>query len=496
LDGIDPEHAREELERLAGQTPYLDLGSVVYHRTDRGEERANPTEEAAFQRVLAELRSPRFSKDALIGNLDHPMPTVRSLVAVALFMREDPSVLPLLVPLTQDDAPTFESAGQPRPSFVLGPREAQTVGAIAERLVNVYLNQAGFHYGISGHSGQPGFRDYWAARSTRSYCASWFAVQLLRAGQGTIPTPSSRIGEIRKLRERIDQVPGDDRVWTLLWLRQEPGADELVSESELVELCKILGPEKLVRVLQRKIPSTDPDLQPRNNNNGRYGGMCLFILQHAAELLRTEDAEALERCEQWEQDYRWNGIGDPMLTAWWAVAAATLQQPIATEVLHGAYARFQGEFDLAERATLSLALWKFGGEAEANFLKDWLYGETPEIGMFAHSPATFLTEVSRCEDPPGRKLIATIIEDRRFETLDWQSLETILTIVNEWMEKPLVTAEEIRKVWHPTGQSHFHWQQAEAERQFPEETKNLRLALRDWRTKIRNSLPDWAPPTQ
>ena len=179
-----------------------------------------------------------------------------------------------------------------------------------------------------------------------------------------------------------------------------------------------------------------------------------------------------------------------------AVAAATLQRPIATEVLPGAYARFQGEFDLAERAILSLALWKFGGEAEANFLKDWLYGETPEMGMFAHSLATFLTEVSRCEDPPGRKLIATIIEDRRFETLDWQSLETILTTVNGWLEKPLVTTDVIRKAWHPSGQGHFHWNQAGAERQYPEETRILRLALQDWRTKLRDSVPYWAPPTQ
>jgi len=39
---------------------------------------------------------------------------------------------------------------------------------------------AGYHYGVEGRSGNPGFEDYWQKRKDRQYCTSWFDVALDR----------------------------------------------------------------------------------------------------------------------------------------------------------------------------------------------------------------------------------------------------------------------------------------------------------------------------
>jgi hypothetical protein len=196
---------------------------------------------------------------------------------------------------------------------------------VAAAFVNVYLRAAGYYYGVQGKGKDAGFDAYWALRKDRAFGASWFAVQLSRAEQGTSPTPPGRLARIRFVRRRIDGLPPPDRAWTLLWLSGENGGAALVTEEELLNACQELGPDRLLQMLRQQPPSDDPDLRARTNNNGPYKRMTWFVLRHARALLRPGDAEALLACERWERDYQNHRVIDPNITPYWATAAADLQ---------------------------------------------------------------------------------------------------------------------------------------------------------------------------
>src|SRR5262249_52364488 len=158
-------------------------------------------------------------------------------------------LLPHIAGLVADKMETFP-APEPTAAPAFGPKvepglRKQTVGEIARDLLLVYLEPAGVR----------GFDDYWAKHKDRTFCAGWFAVQLYRAARGTSQTQRGRIAAVREVRRRIDQLHKADRAWTLLWLSDRPGTDVLATEEALVEACKQLGPDNLVKMLQRRIPS-------------------------------------------------------------------------------------------------------------------------------------------------------------------------------------------------------------------------------------------------
>jgi hypothetical protein len=207
--------------------------------------------------------------------------------------------------------------------------------------------------------------------------------------------------------------------------------------------------------------------------------------------LRPGDSAALLECETWQRDHGANRLSDPTMTAWWAVAAARLQPANAARILHAAITRFQVNFEEKERSTIAVALWQLVGEPELSFLLDWFFNEKPERGAFPNCLASFIDAVTSGRD--GKQIIARIILDGRLKNLDWQSLERLVRSVNGWMRAPVVTREEMENAWHPLGQGHFHWSQAEAERLYPRETAELRRQLEEWRRRLITSVPVWLP---
>lgn len=491
----DIQPTRTEFERLAGQLPYLSLDSVLYDRPTPYFQVADRSKSEAHFRILTTVTDGTHSKEALLDLLSHSDPKVRTLAAVALFDQEDPSTLSALVELAEDDAPTFDGvldghAKLSRPWLGLSatgpPPLKQTVGDIAKKMVGFYMERSGFHYGVV-HKTQPGFAAYWDARKNRPHCAGWFAVQLARASQGISPTQKNCINRIRAVRRRIDQLPADQRAWVLLWLYKENGSDVLATEEELIEAGKKLGAKKLLLMLQNKIPSDDPDLQPRARNNWPYQRMSLFILRHADQLLRSRDSDSLLACERWQRNYQQHGIGDPTITPWWAIAAARLKPENASAILHAAMRRFQGQSDSDERSALCVAMWQLTGRSNMDFLVDWFYEDAPERGAFPHSRGAFIEAMGK--DANGREILSRLLQDPRLAALDWQSLERLVRVINAWIETPLVTEEEIRNVRHPFGQGHYHWSQLEAELAYPKETAELRKHLARWRERLRLSIP-------
>jgi hypothetical protein len=166
----------------------------------------------------------------------------------------------------------------------------------------------------------------------RGYSAAWFRLKLARASQGTSPIPPDRISRIREVRRQIDLVPQPDRAWILLSLHGDTGGvtNPLVSESELVAQLKSLGHEAMLRLLRKETVSADRSLRPEPANNYAHPG-TLFVLRHARELLRTEDADFLLAREQRER------------LEWWAIAAAELRPANSESILTAAWLRFRAK---------------------------------------------------------------------------------------------------------------------------------------------------------
>jgi len=331
VKGADPDEAqtRRDFEQMATEMPYLAIESVLFDRNDHLFKVADPMERETHFRILKQATDRKYSKEELLKLLKHPDAKVRTLAMVSLFDRNDPTVLPALVELSNDEAATFDGHGKLSEGWLMTtgigtPQKSQTVGYIAKKMVAFYMERAGYYYGIK-HPTEAGFEKYWEVRKGRSYCASWFAVQLVRAGRGTTPISPECAARIRDLRQRINALPPDDCAWVLLWLYKEDGGAELVTEDELVSACQRLGPDKLVVLLQNKNPSDDPDLQPRFSNNYHYNCMMDFVLAHAVQLLRREDSDKLLECEAYQRDYYKHGLGDPNLTPLWEIAAKQLR---------------------------------------------------------------------------------------------------------------------------------------------------------------------------
>jgi hypothetical protein len=241
-----------------------------------------------------------------------------------------------------------------------------------------------------------------------------------------------------------------------------------VKEDELVAAGKKIGADKLLLMLQNKIPCDDPDLQPSPRHNWPYKKMSLFVLSHAGQLLRPEDSDALLECERWHRDFEKHGISDPTITSWWAVAAAHLKPQNAPRILHAALDYFQRSDEADESARLCIALWELGGESEAGFLEQWFYNDNQLLGAYPESRVDFIRAMGA--DPNGKPMIARLIANSKLDYLDWESLEQFVRVINGWSETPIMTDDQLDEARH----------HSEAGRGHPRGAAELRAVLNKW----------------
>jgi hypothetical protein len=99
--------------------------------------------------------------------------------------------------------------------------------------------------------------------------------------------------------------------------------------------------------------------------------------------------------------------------------------------------------------------------------------------------------------PENRRLMATIIRDARFDSLDWQTLKYMVKAVNTFSNKPVIEPKELEAARHPYSESHFiaEWLDR-ATYEYPKETEDLLQHLKGWRTALRESISTWEKPRQ
>ncbi len=474
---------QHRFEQIAHTNTHFSLTVITRNRPLRLWTGKNPLANDQI-RLAQELRSLSDDRANLAALLKHPNPKVRTLALGAVFEREDGHDLPLIATLLDDAAATFpdlhesmNSAPGPRPMVEL--ESPQSVGMVAEALLKFWGIQHQGRWLIRSEGGSKiittnDFAIYWESHRNRDYCAGWFGVKLARACRSTSPTQREYIADILKVRHQIDQLPADDRAWILLWLFGEYGSDQLTTENELLELAKQLGSERLMLMLQRKIPCTDPDLQPRDSNNWPYKRMTLFVLKNASQLLKSEDADKLLACRAYEADQnRHGGLGDPTDPQWWAVAAAYLQPAMAKQILHTAFDNIQGrdEYHAEMRADLAVALWDVCGESEGKFLVNWFYQEFPSKQLWVNWRRSFIENVSAVKQPSPKKLISRLVKDSRCKSMDWDvaSLQSLANVINGWLGEPAVPQHDIDAI-----------QMDETSKLKRQLLENLRASVRQW----------------
>ncbi len=491
---------REVYEKAAESLEFFACHDFLYEREPAATVPGDKAE--AYNRTLYELfggplgvflpgeANNRYTLDRMLVNprpaqalvilLEHENPKVRTLALAGLFRLEDPKLLPRIAALAKDEAATFPepfryasmafSQGQP----AMPPMEPRTVGQIARAMVRFYMERSGYFYGIDGNSSHPGFEQYWQARKDRAHGLGWFEVRLDRATQGRFPIRPDRLFQIYEIRQQVDKLPPLEREMTLLALFAGRDVHEAVTEQDLVFAARRLGPDRLMRVLADDPLVNDPDLP------FRIEGVQNFTLHHAGQLLRASGATTLLE------------TGRRTRKSKWFIAAAELLPPDAGKILHEAFDRCN--FLNEERMQTALALWRLSGPSESSFLIGWFYrDDEPKLGRAPYRAefADFLLDRFEAGD---RALLNRMIADERFADLDWSALRAIVEGLNRNLLRPVVEPGEIEKAWHPLGESHFHGMIEKAGAEYPKETAGLLAILAGWRSRVRQSVAEWAAP--
>jgi hypothetical protein len=149
---LTEDQVRADLEQMAAELPYLALRSALYDRPHYFVV-AEPQKKETHDRILKRIGATHYSKQALWELLTHADPKVRTLALVALYSREDATVLPAIVDLVGDTARTFDGRPKRAPlppgvAWGVGPPErVQEVDDFARAMLRLYLEPAGFYWG-------------------------------------------------------------------------------------------------------------------------------------------------------------------------------------------------------------------------------------------------------------------------------------------------------------------------------------------------------------
>jgi hypothetical protein len=444
----------ERLKQLAIETTHFATGDIISNAWHESRWPSGLLEEQ--QHVLAELRAVNGEREALQVSLANPDPQIRTLALGALFIREDPHDLPLIARLLNDEAATFPRLGmaatsQPGRLPLSYFERPQTVGEVAQEMIRSYLNAANHPpFDGAGPFDKPPrlpssvFDEYWAERNGRARCASWFLVKTRRATRRAEPLQPEYEADARRVLTEIDALPPAERAWTLLYVRLDQGQlRTLVPDAELVTALQAVDPDALMNFLLLKPFSSDPDLRfvgltPMEPRSGLFSAMSGLILEHASELLRPVDAEAL-RANATTDVQLWHSAA-PL----WMKAADALQaepDPLrkAADLKADLARRFANRdpSHAREQVIPAMALWHLRGMAEGQFFVEWFYSLDPNPRIF------FLHAVDIERHPDTRALLRAIVADPRFESIDWNVMKELLESARRDLGAPLVDIREI-----------------------------------------------------
>lgn len=440
----------EEFEALAGKTRHFSRSVVIWNqalRLPRAFGQEAPPEYAGLAPGQLELRDrlrkASTNREALADLLRHPDPKVRNLVLGAIFQREDGHDLPLIATLLEDESPTFpdlhDSIGRIGFSGMEELETGQKVSDVASAMLAFWDVPVGRHHerrwsGMGTTLSRQDFERCWKRNGERPSEVVRFLVKFERACGGS-PYRSPEEEDLARVAAEMEALPLSPRAWTALYVRSrffmyefvDPNnlsikRERMVSDAALLADLKSVGAEAILLFLQRRRIDDDPGLwfdlseegDPRifTRRYRDFSEMADFILRHASELLRAEDAAALLACETVDHEAR-------MPSPWWSAAAAELLHSgapdEAAKVLDEALLRFPPDLQMP----LLAADWRMRGMEAEERLTDWFYEARGNArfgkGWASHSACELLRFVDASTREEKARWFAALVADPRFE---------------------------------------------------------------------------------
>jgi len=451
---------QQQMEAAVGRLSHFATLDIIHNRHNERRWPEKMQDEQA--QLLRDLHAWAKQPKCLRALLKHDDAKVRTLVLGALFVREDAQELPLIAASADDLAPTLLRIQESDDSSI-GPlpmsdfEKPQTVGDVAQAMLDFYFKASTLK--------KLTFEEYWQPRAARKHCAGWFLVKLKRADRQTSPLQPAYHADVRRVLDEIQALPMPERAWTLLYVRSRNSVkfSTLVPDSACVAALKEAGPGPIMQFLERRRVTEDPDLwfdTPDVYNSRSFQGMAVFLLRHARELLRAEDAPALLVCESEQRSTTRKTLTGA--SPYWAAAAAELtgerDMAAAVHLLDEALERFPtrtfGRFPLkvvsggAQQAVLMGALWRTAGAGAKEKIVEWFYLALAKLkesrnDASNHGPMDFLYLVRSSKRPDMSEFLGTLVKDERFEQTDWYTLQLLLEITNDGLTTPLVSQQEI-----------------------------------------------------
>jgi hypothetical protein len=404
---------------------------------------------------LREVSSDRNTLFKLLHDAD---PRVRTIALGAIFEREDGRDLPLIASLVDDDANTIpdlhdsmNQMGGPRPMEEL--ESSQTVGEIARAMLRFWMKSALGNVPESTMN----FATYWKRYAGCDHAASWFPVKMKRATGGSFPSNPARKMAIESVLYQIDRLPSPDREWTRLyvllpelfgWNQELQREESVVSVDEVVATARQLGSPALLRFLQHRQVSTDPDFYLSDAAAGDsveppyFPRISDFILLHAGDLLRPQDAQALLVQEQVEASLAQKAHKDGAMPSW-DIARAELQPTQAIDILRTAMAARSQHYEQNAIGELAGAMWQIRGPGALGFLTDWFYRSIPSRNTHLDQTEIFLIQVENAGRPDTRQLMTALVGDSRFDQTNQSELRELLKVASVGRATPLVERGEL-----------------------------------------------------
>lgn len=359
-----------------------------------------PTPSASVQR-LARSDYPTSELLPLLSDLS---PRIRVLALELLFRKEDPSLLPEMVRLRSDSAPTFDRLefygfrdnGPPSSR-----RAPQTVGDFATAVADFY--------GVRGD-----FTGYWAARKNRKYWFSWLHSKL-SVITGGLPTLNPGVKEkLTPFRELLNRLPPLDRDLYLIWLQSTFAEPVLADDDDLASAVKRLGRENVLAIAEGNPPGGDPELLP-SWNFGQYWYTAAVVVQHATGVLQREDARRLAAVLEGEREpFKQHEVTDTVIRVSYTIAQASLLPEQASQLMHAELDRLPvGYQSSSRRGQLAAALLRLRGKEELTFSRNFFYGEPPVPAFGPEAQRALIAALGERVRP----LAETLLDDVRTNSL-------------------------------------------------------------------------------
>lgn len=485
LFSLEGEAFELEFERLAKHLTYLDTQGICQGR-DTSSNRTIPLDELKVHgdtiHCLAQYSSLRIlSIESVIERvapiLNHEDPKVRTLAMVSLYRLKNPQVVDLLVPLLRDRELTFPTLtgttlSAPVELARRTPAVPQSVGYVAKLMLGSMLASSWGRFPIDAHPERT-LEEYWSTRKNRDHWLGWFCFQVSQASGGVSPLSEDARQRIALIGSHILRLPPVEREIYYLGIFANPDfPTNLRRDDELLLCARRLGPDRLMALLRKEPIIDDPDLPLA------FFRIHRFVFENAEELLGPKYADDVLK------------IAPNSLRPDGYIAAAKLDPSNASKILHDVFDSKQGKYDGDWRASLMIGLWQIVGEPESKFILDWFFSDrTPDMGRAPHRAdlIDFLVKRFNADD---RKLLSTLIRDKRFDSLDLPTHIRLVDGLNKNVLYPIVDIES-RNISAPLGVYHFDGMIERARREYPEQTKQLRGVLKQWREELRKSIPSW-----